>query len=227
MSTIALGPLMIRADIFMFLISAVVGFIVLKMRLRDREESDWIINSYINALIIGFVVWKFSIILFDPIRTMQNPLSLLYFTGGDKGILLGAALALIYIGIGLNKKRSWSTLLIKASVLAYLSASLTRYVFLYLWDENLGMIGLMYILLHGLLSVWVWGKYDASIRVFGSFALWYSIGSVLIPFFDPNRNAVMAGFTSVQIAFGIIALIILVMDMVIGKQSSMGRVDQE
>lgn len=217
MSAIALGPLVIRADILVFLISAITGFIVLKMRLRGREESGWIMDTYVNALIIGFVVWKFSIIIFDPVRTIQNPLSLLYFTGGDKGILLGTALALLYIGIRLNKKRSWVIPLAKASVLAFVTTSFIKYILLWLLDDALGMIGVMYILFYGFFSVWVWMKYDASIRVFGSFILWYSIGSVFIPFFDQDRYAVVAGFSAVQIAFGIIAIAVLIVDMIIGK----------
>lgn len=219
MSTVALGPLMIRADILIFLISAIVGFIVLKIRLRGREEANWILDTYVNALIIGFVVWKFSMIVFDPIRTMQNPLSLLYFTGGDKGILLGTALALLYVGIRLNKNRPWIIALAKASILAFLAASFTRYVFLWLWDDSFGMVGLLYVLLHGLFSVLAWVMYDASIRVFSSLALWYSIGSVLIPFFDPERYAVLAGFTSVQVAFGLVAVAILILDIFISRSN--------
>ncbi|UNK16509.1 hypothetical protein MNQ98_18620 [Paenibacillus sp. N3/727] len=220
MSTIALGPLMIRADILVFLISAVMGFLVLKVRLRGREESGWMLDTYVNALIIGFVVWKFSMIVFDPIRTIQHPSSLLYFTGGDQGIWLGTALALAYVGVRLNKKRSLVVLLVKAAMLAFLTGGFARHVFLWFWDESLGEMALMYALLHGVLAVWAWIKYDASIRIFGSIALWYSIGSVLIPFFDEGRNTVVAGFTSVQIAFGVLAFAILIFDMLFTKQQN-------
>lgn len=219
MSTIALGPLMIRVDILVFIISAVVGYLALKVRLRTREESPWMLDTYVNALIIGFVVWKFSMIIFDPIRTIQYPLSLLYFTGGDKGIWLGTALALVYVGIRLNKNRSLIVPLVKAAMLAYLSGGFARHTFLWFWDESLGKMALMYALLHGVLAVWAWIKYDASIRLFGSIALWYSIGATLIPFFDAGRHTVVAGFSSVQIAFGVLAFVILILDMLMTKQN--------
>lgn len=222
MSTIALGPFMIRADILIFLLSAIVGFIVLRIRLRDREESSFILDTYVNALIIGFVVWKFSMIVFDPIRTIQNPLSLLYFTGGDKGILLGTALALLYIGFRLNQNKLWIIPLLKASILAYLAGAFTRCLFLWLWDESLWIVGLMNVILQGVFLVLVWMKYDGSIRVFNSLALWYSIGSVLIPFFDPNRYTVVAGFNSVQITFGIVAFALLLLDVFLSKSNKIG-----
>lgn len=217
MSTIALGPLIIRVDIIVFLISAIAGFIVLKARLRNREESVFILDSYVNALIIGFITWKFSMIVFDPIRTFERPMSLLYFTGGDKGILLGTALALLYIGIRLNKNRILIVPVVKAAVLAFLAGGFARHVFLLFWDDSSGVTAFLYVLLHGLLSGWVWIKYDASFSRFGSFALWYSIGSVFIPFLDPDRYTVVAGFTSVQIAFGTLAIFILILDMLLTK----------
>lgn len=217
MSTIALGPLMIRADIFVFLISAFVGFVVLKVRLHKQEESGFILDTYVNALIIGFITWKFSMIVFDPIRTFERPMSLLYFTGGDKGIMLGTALALLYIGIRLNKNRILIAPVLKAAVLAFLTGGFARHVFLWFWEDSSGVTALLYVVLYGVLSGWVWIKYDASIPKFGSFALWYSIGSVFIPFFDPDRYAVVAGFTSVQIAFGTLAILILIVDMLLTK----------
>ncbi|WP_054955992.1 hypothetical protein [Paenibacillus dakarensis] len=217
MSTIALGPLMIRADLLAFIISAVTGYIVLKMRLRGREESHWITDVYTNALIIGFVAWKFGMIVFDLVRTIQNPLSLLYLTGGDKGILLGTALALLYIGFQLNRKRSLTIPLLKASALAFLAASSARYALLGLWLDTSGWDDLLYVLLHAIFAVIVWLKFDSSIRYFNSLALWYSIGSVFIRFFDPDRDIVIAGLSAIQIVYVIMAIILLASDMIINK----------
>lgn len=218
MSTVVLGPLTVRIDILVFFISAVAGFLALRLRLRTREESAWILDTYVNALLIGFIVWKFSIIIFDPIRTIQHPLSLLYFTGGDKGVWLGTALALLYVGFRLNKNRSLLVSLVKAAMLAFLAGGFARYVFVWIWNDLMDEISLMYAVLHAVLAVWAWIKYDTSIRGFVSIALWYSIGAVLIPFFDAGRQTVIAGFTSIQIAYSILAFIILIGDILFSKQ---------
>ena len=67
----------------------------LRIRLRQTPR-EWILDTYLSVLIIGFISWKFGMLVFDPIRTIQHPASLIYMTGGTKGIWLGAVLALVY-----------------------------------------------------------------------------------------------------------------------------------
>lgn len=212
MSTISLGPFMIRADILMFLLSAIAGYLVLKWRLRGREDSGWIFDTYINALIIGFIAWKFGMVVFDPVRTFQNPMSLLYFTGGDKGVLLGAALALAYVGFKLNRNRERTVPLIRAAALGFMTGGVVWHVFALVVSDSLELPALMQAVLFGIFSVWLWKQYDSDVRSLLSIALWFSIGSVMIPFFEEDRNAVFAGFTSLQLAYAVLALILLVLE---------------
>ena len=95
---------MMRADIVIFLICAATGFLALRIRLRQTPRREWILDTYLSVLIIGFISWKFGMLVFDPIRTVQHPTSLIYMTGGTKGIWLGAVLALIYATLRWNKK---------------------------------------------------------------------------------------------------------------------------
>lgn len=212
MSTISLGPFMIRADILMFLLSAIAGYLVLKWKLQDRGESGWILDTYVNALIIGFIAWKFGMVVFDPVRTFQNPMSLLYFTGGDKGVMLGAALALAYIGFKLNRKREQTVPLIRAAILGFMTGGVIWHGFALAASDSLYLPALMHTVLYGVFTVWLWKQYDAEVHSLLSIALWFSIGSVTIPFFEEDRNAVFAGFTSLQLAYAVLALILLALE---------------
>lgn len=209
MNTMALGSLMIRTDILIFFVSAAAGFFALKWRLRRCEESAWILDLYVNVLLIGFLAWKFSMLVFDPVRTFRYPMSLLYFTGGDKGVLLGTALALIYIGFRLNKKKERTRPLIRAAALAYVAGGFTKHAFTWLWSGSLDWTEALNVALYGIFTVWLWLTYKNSFRSLLSQGVWFSIASVMIPFFKEDRHAVFAGFTSAQIAFVVIAIILL------------------
>lgn len=50
-----------------------------------------------NALFWVIAVWKGSVLLFQFPLVMEAPMSLLYFSGGKNGFLLGIAAALLYI----------------------------------------------------------------------------------------------------------------------------------
>ena len=219
MNTIALGSLMIRADILIFLISAAAGFFVLKWRLRRREESAWILDMYVNVLLIGFLAWKFSMIVFDPVRTFRYPMSLLYFTGGDKGVLLGTVLALAYIGFRLNRKKEWTGPLIRAAALAYVAGGFTKHALILLWSGSFDWTEALNVVLCGFFMARLWLTYNDSFRSLLSQALWFSIASVMIPFFKEDRHAVFAGFTSAQIAFSVIAIILLLVETVWMKKN--------
>lgn len=212
MNTITLGSLMIRADILIFFISAAAGFFALKWRLRRREESAWILDLYVNALLIGFLVWKFSMIVFDPVRTFRYPMSLLYFTGGDKGVLLGTALALIYIGFRVNGKKERTGTLIRAAALAFVAGGFMKHAFTLLWSGSFDWPEALNVALYAIFTVWLWLTYNDSFRSLLSQALWFSIASVMTPFFKEDRHAVFAGFTSAQIAFSVISIILLLVE---------------
>lgn len=97
MNVIKLGPLLLNVELLSFIFSALAGYLVVKYRLRQVHDKESSSDKYISAVVIGFVVWKLSLFLFDPASVIQYPMSLLYFSGGDKGLVLGIAAALVYI----------------------------------------------------------------------------------------------------------------------------------
>lgn len=161
MSIIPIGPLMIRSDIVLFLICAAAGLAALRIRLRQEPQREWVLDTFLTALIIGFISWKFGMLLFDPIRTLQHPTSLIYMTGGTRGIWLGCILALLYVGLRWNKSRVNSGLLLKSAMLSAFASGLAGSIFQWLWADGASVtISLFYIVLFGVLLILSWLQFQ-------------------------------------------------------------------
>jgi peroxiredoxin len=77
----------------------VVGFTFLKIWLLRSQSKDLgkkIFDAVVNSVFWGFLIWKGSLLLLEPKLVIDSPLSLLYFTGGTKGLILGIIGAIIY-----------------------------------------------------------------------------------------------------------------------------------
>lgn len=77
----------------------VIGFIILKLWLRHSQEEEsrkQLFELTLNSVFWAFVIWKGSLLLWEPKLVIESPMSLLYFTGGMKGLILGIFGALIY-----------------------------------------------------------------------------------------------------------------------------------
>ncbi|WP_127592324.1 redoxin domain-containing protein [Paenibacillus lautus] len=180
MSIIPIGPFMMRADIVIFLICAAAGFAALRIRLRQMPQREWILDTYLSVLIIGFISWKFGMLVFDPIRTFQHPASLIYMTGGTRGIWLGTVLALIYAALRWNKKREDSGLLLKSALLSAFASGWAGYVFQWLWADGVGLnSSLFYMLLYGTLLTMSWLQFHSPLTRFLTLGLGRN-GAVLL-----------------------------------------------
>lgn len=46
-----------------------------------------VLEDITNVAFCALVVWKFSVIIFNPVSVFKNPYYILYFTGGERGVL--------------------------------------------------------------------------------------------------------------------------------------------
>ncbi|MBN8199991.1 hypothetical protein [Bacillus sp. NTK034] len=98
MGAFLIGPLLVKYEWALVLLSAIVAYFTIANTLRDNGEYKKIfLNVIINAVLIGFFTYKFSSILFQTKTILSNPMGILYFSGGSKGTMLGAFLALFYL----------------------------------------------------------------------------------------------------------------------------------
>lgn len=215
---ISLGSLVLRADLLIFLLSVVFGYIVLTVKLRHSEAGGWIKDTYVNALGIGFFLWKFSMLFFNPLEALSNPLSLLYFTGGQRGLWLGALGAMAYLSYRGYRNRPMLVPFIKAAILAFGAVQAARFTMFFLWEGTAGWENPLCAVLSAGLGITAWLKFGSPLRSYVPIALWYSIGSAIIPFLNEHRHTVLVGFSLEQLLFVLVAISLLFLDSFIGNK---------
>jgi peroxiredoxin len=80
------------------------------MKILLRRQPDLEKNAAartMEAILIWFVIWKLSVLLFDPQSVWSNIRSLLYFNGGIKGAWLAAITACGYLWYRDHKSTHW------------------------------------------------------------------------------------------------------------------------
>ncbi|MCH1625620.1 peroxiredoxin family protein [Ferdinandcohnia quinoae] len=99
MAVIQIGSFAIMIKWLILAIGLVIGLIVLKIWLRRTQQVEVnkrLFDILLNSLFIGFFAWKGSLILLEPQLILKSPISLLYFTGGTKGLLLAIIVSVFY-----------------------------------------------------------------------------------------------------------------------------------
>jgi len=107
MGAFLIGPFMIKHIYVVILLSAIAAYFAVKWTARDDKSfQQLLLNTIVNGVLIWFVIFKFSTILFQPSLLLESPFSIIYFTGGIKGAILGIVFAIIYLYL-IYKKGKW------------------------------------------------------------------------------------------------------------------------
>ncbi|MFF2481244.1 hypothetical protein [Paenibacillus sp. NPDC058071] len=168
---IVMGPLIIKVNWIYIAISVLAAYVLMKHRLLEKDEiGNRIMDDLVHAGIMALIIWKFSLILFNPVDVIKNPYALLYFTGGDRGVWLSVICALGFIYYQSRKQRLAITMYAEAAAVGfvayyavYSSMKLTEHTHVLTLD--LVRIGCAFMLLIGLLR-----KNDDIKK--GEFAIW-------------------------------------------------------
>lgn len=98
MHFVNIGPLHVQLEWIFIGVSIFISVFILKFYLRRLGLDDKkFIEIVWNGIFIYILVWKFSLLIFNPNLVIQSPLSILYFTGGEKGLWLGFAVTFLYM----------------------------------------------------------------------------------------------------------------------------------
>ncbi|MDZ5472750.1 hypothetical protein SM124_13535 [Bacillus sp. 31A1R] len=108
MDFIQIGPLNLNTKWLLILLSILFVYLVIKYVFRDRKEfqkefSDVLFNAFVMLLFI----YKLSIVFFRPTLIVENPLGILYFDGGTKGLIIAVVTTIFYVYYAF-KKNKWS-----------------------------------------------------------------------------------------------------------------------
>jgi len=99
LSFLTIGNISIPEIWVAFLLASFLSPLVIRIIERNSIES-W----YWNVLLIYFISWKFSYILFNFDMFIDMPLSVIYFNGGDSGHILAVTIITIYMALIAFKK---------------------------------------------------------------------------------------------------------------------------
>ena len=67
-----IGPFMLNFELVIFILSSIVAYLAVKYRLSKTGEDGRISDKFVTALVIGFLVWKFSLIIFDFVLSFNT-----------------------------------------------------------------------------------------------------------------------------------------------------------
>ncbi len=108
-----------------------------------------------NALFVWGIVWKLSVILFDFQTIRAHVLSIVYFSGGIKGFILGALVSIGYVIRESNKQQLWRSL--SEALMVFGTAAYGLFLLLNGFVRGEGILTLIsFAAVTLLILVWLW-----------------------------------------------------------------------
>jgi peroxiredoxin len=95
--TWTLGPLIIQEQMLIIVAAVAVGYVAMRLRLRYSNLTEKPSDRFVEALFLWLLVWKLSVLVFNPQSVWDSPWALLYFSGGNRGAWLAALIAITYV----------------------------------------------------------------------------------------------------------------------------------
>ncbi|MBP1992144.1 TlpA disulfide reductase family protein [Paenibacillus eucommiae] len=156
--TINVGPLVLNFELVIFILSAFMGYWALRYRLKMAAVEAKTGDKFVSALILGFFTWKFSLIIFDPASIIAYPMSLLYFSGGERGLWLAVAVSVLFLWVRSRKDGTSIKMNLDVLGVGWLVGS-SSYVLLLLAVDSTDMIlRMIYASLNVVLLVYLFRK---------------------------------------------------------------------
>ncbi|MCY9659428.1 prolipoprotein diacylglyceryl transferase [Paenibacillus chondroitinus] len=203
-----LGPFMLKYNWLLWAIAAVVGYSVMRYRVKKAEEVDKSVLEVLStALLIAIITWKLSPLLLST-EIWGNPLSVLFVSGSDQGAIIGFTSAVIYTGIKCWKKGSlaWqlpdllsygiTVMVIVYNMLSWQYGSLTALPWgISIMDPNhkYHPVNVYLILVSLPIIIWLWRRSVSSIgsgELFANFLSFFGIGLLAVSFFENQTMSV-------------------------------------
>lgn len=209
LNVIQLGPLMLNFELLNFILSAFTGYLALKYRISMANVEASIGDKFVTALLLSFIVWKFSLIIFDPVSVIRNPLSLLYFNGGDKGLWLAIIISVIFLWIRSRKDGTSLWMNVDVISIGLIAGSGMFHLLLLMKDTSNILFHLLYIsFMVGLLVFLNISKKAVGNPIaLNQLVIWFSLGMIGIFFAEKGRAYWIFSFSLEQIFFFFIFIV--------------------
>lgn len=222
MNVIQVGPLMLNAPLLIFILSALAGYWALTYRLKRAGLAEKVGQQYFQALLLGIFIWKLSYILFDPVSVIQHPLSLLYFSGGERGVWLAIAASMVYLWYGMRKNGTSVMMNMDLLLAGWIAGSCLYHLLLLAVDRSNMGFHLLYVGLHVVLVGFLYVKnreMGNPLKV-NQYVTWFSLGTFGLIFIREDRTFWIAGFTKAQVLLLLVFILSIYMDHRLRRQDN-------
>ncbi|WGV61373.1 hypothetical protein QIH01_09575 [Brevibacillus brevis] len=207
-----IGPFLLKMSMLAVVVSLSLGFVAISAQLtHSREWKSVVIELLSHALALAFLVWKFSYILFDFSKALENPSSILYFSGGENGTMLAVVVVVVYLTKTVRKKAIPVYFVALAMATGFLAATGVYQLLTVVLEQSSMWYHVQQIAICACFLWWVHRAKEGLIHLTAWLApvMWFAISQVYVNFFVPNREAVFAGISSDQLMYYAFALLLL------------------
>ncbi|MEM1503617.1 hypothetical protein RG959_09350 [Domibacillus sp. 8LH] len=136
-------------------ISLLGGWLIVKWYARHHQIPHENNEVVMNSLFIWGIVWKFSIILFNPSMVKAEILSIIYFSGGEKGFFLGALISIGFLVWKAKKGHIWCSL--SEAIIVFGTASYGIFLVLTSFVQREGIVTIFSLAATSVfLIMWLW-----------------------------------------------------------------------
>jgi peroxiredoxin len=94
---ISIGSFPVKMIWLAILGSALLAYGILNVKLRKEPDKKQLLDVLTNAIVLCWFIWKISYVVLHPVLTVKHPFNLLYFDGGETGVVLGIISSVLYL----------------------------------------------------------------------------------------------------------------------------------
>ncbi|GKU79050.1 hypothetical protein [Paenibacillus sp. L3-i20] len=213
MYTIQAGSFVLNGQILLIFLFGLTGWASLRLYLRGQSNAERIGAIATNAFLIWFVVWKGSLILWDPVATWEQPISLLYYDGGEKGIWMAFIAVIAYV-VWSTRKADFAPAVVAAAASVYILGGFMAYhIALALLDsENKFFHAGSAVLSIGMLLAFYMTDKPVGWRKLVVRWFWVMLGWTGIWFLYPSRDLILLSFSKQQIVGMVLGTVLFVIE---------------
>lgn len=118
----------------------------------NKDLGKKVFDVISNSLFILLFSWKGSLLLLDPKLIINSPFSLLYFTGGEKGLAIAIFITILYFIYHARKLISRFMIIKSLIIFSLIVTSGYHFLFLFFLEEN----ELFHLILGSLASIFLY-----------------------------------------------------------------------
>lgn len=139
MKVLQLGSFAILLKWVLLGIAFLIGIVFIKVWLNKLQKGnigEKLFDLYFNSLFILLVAWKGSLVFLDPLLVLKSPLSLLYFTGGNIGLVIAVLITILYFLYKGRKITTQRVIMISLLLFSFMVTTIYHFLFLFFLEEH-------------------------------------------------------------------------------------------